>query len=236
MRHSRAAAAALAATLLTPFAASATDWKPSGELGYVMTSGNSETSSLNAKIGVLGEGTWVHDYYAAVLRGETDDTKTAQRFELAGKSGYKLSERSYVFGSGRYEKDDFSSFDNQITAAAGLGWYAVKNDKTTWLFEAGPGARRSELVTGEKETDFIGRGLMDVKHALSETTQFFETLLVETGSSNTFLQNDIGIAVSISKALALKAALQVRRNSETPRGVEKTDKLTTINIVWTPGA
>jgi putative salt-induced outer membrane protein len=226
----------VAAGMLVPCVALGTEWKPSGELGYVMTSGNSETSSLNAKVALQGEGTWVHDYYALVLRGETDDETTAQRYEVAGKSGYKFSERRYVFGSVRYENDDFAPFDYQVTGAGGLGWYALKSDATTWLFEVGPGARRSELVTGESETDFVGRGLMDLRHALTGTTQLIETLLVETGSSNTFLQNDLGVAVSISKSLALKAALQVRRNSETPPGVDRTDTLTTINVVWTPGA
>ena len=62
----------------------------------------------------------------------------------------------------------------------------------------------------------------------------FDTLLVEAGSDNTFVQNDIGIQVAINKTLALKAALQARHNTDVLDGIDKTDTLTTINLVWAP--
>jgi len=36
--------------------------------------------------------------------------------------------------------------------------------------------------------------------------------------------------------LALKAALQARHNTEAPDGLERTDTLTSVNIVWSPRA
>ena len=61
-------------------------------------------------------------------------------------------------------------------------------------------------------------------------------LTVEAADENTFAQNDIGIAVSINKTLALKAAFQARHNTEAPDGLERTDTLTSVNIVWSPRA
>ncbi len=227
-------ACALVAAL--PGVAGATDWKPQGELGLVITSGNSDTTTLNAKFQAKGEDEhWIHDYYALALRAKSDDVDTAKRFELGGKSGYKINDKSYFFGALRYENDDFSPYEDQTSFSVGYGVWAIKSDLTTLLFEIGPGVRRADPVGPEdSETDFIGRGLADFHHKFNASTEFYNTLLVEAASDNTFAQNDIGVQVKMSESLALKAGLQARHNTDVPLDVDKTDTLTTINVVWTP--
>jgi len=56
--------------------------------------------------------------------------------------------------------------------------------------------------------------------------------LVETGSDNTYLQNDIGLEVSINGALALRLGYQVRHNSDVLPGTEKTDTLATVGLIY----
>ena len=46
--------------------------------------------------------------------------------------------------------------------------------------------------------------------------------------------NDIGIAVSIHRSPALKAALQARHNTGVPDDRERTDTLASVNIVRSP--
>ena len=78
----------------------------------------------------------------------------------------------------------------------------------------------------------VGRGQLEFKHQLTGNTELYDTLLVESGSDNTFMQNDIGIAVAMNDRFALKAGLQARRNSNVEPGTKKTDTLTTINLVY----
>lgn len=225
----------LLACVALPFAANATDWKPAAEFGLVVSTGNSENTNINGKFALHGEDEqWIHDFGALYVRGETGDETTANRYELSGRSGYKFTERSYMFGSLRYENDDFAAFDYQAIASIGYGYFAIKNERTSLLFEIGPGYRRARLLTGESDGSVIGRGLVDYKHQFTDSTSFFDTLLVEGGSDNTFVQNDIGIQVAINKTLALKAALQARHNTDVLPGIDKTDTLTTINLVWAP--
>lgn len=73
---------------------------------------------------------------------------------------------------------------------------------------------------------------MEFETALTANTSLVDTLLVEAGSDNTFAQNDIGVAVSINEALALKAGLQARHNTDVWPTVKKTDTLTTLNLVY----
>jgi putative salt-induced outer membrane protein len=224
-----------------PMAASAMEWQPSAEAGVVATSGNSDTLNVNGRFALSGKDeSWIHDYYALALRNETDNETTANRYEFGGRSGWKFGERSYVFGALRYENDDFSTFDYQTVASIGYGVFAIQSEPTTLLFEIGPGYRWAKFADDIANTDdpdgAVLRGLMDFKHRFTANTSMFDTMVVEAGSDNTFVQNDLGILVSMTQTLALKAAFQVRHNTESVDGADRTDTLTTLNLVWTPGA
>jgi len=67
---------------------------------------------------------------------------------------------------------------------------------------------------------------------LSETTKIVERFLVETGSENTYLQNDLGLEVTIMGSLGLRVGYQIRHNSDVPPGVDKTDSLTTVGLIY----
>lgn len=215
-------------------------WKGAGELGLALTRGNSETESLNAKLGLSFEDAeWRHEVGAAVLRqkggaiGSDDLQLTANRYELLGSSAWKFSERAYLIGALRYEDDDFAPYEYQAIASIGVGWYAIRSDSTQLLLEGGPGYRRyKEVATGETDGEVVFRGRMAYNHAFNAQTSFENILLLEAGSSNTFAQNDSGVVVKMNDKLALKAGLQFRHNSDVAPGLKKTDSLFTTNLVY----
>jgi putative salt-induced outer membrane protein len=67
---------------------------------------------------------------------------------------------------------------------------------------------------------------------LTATTKVVDRFLVETGSSNTYFQNDLGLEVTITGALGLRVGYQVRHNTSVQPGVEKTDTLSTIGLQY----
>ena len=89
--------------------------------------------------------------------------------------------------------------------------------------------------THDSQGDVVGRGLMAYKHDFTDTTSLVDTLLVEAGADNTFLQNDAGLQVAMSKKLALKVGYQVRHNSDVAAGIKSTDELVTTNLVYNFG-
>jgi|HigsolmetaAR201D_1030396.scaffolds.fasta_scaffold04035_1 putative salt-induced outer membrane protein len=231
-------------------AAPADGWTGTGELGFAMSRGNARSENLNARL-AFGKETaqWKHEWYAAALRAKgevtgdfdgdgTDEERyelNANRYELGAASAYKFNDRSYVIGSGRYEHDEFSAYDYQATLSIGYGYRFVDNDRTHLSAEIGPGFRRArDAATGETENGAIGRARVNFSHKLTDNTELVDTLLVESGSDNTFAQNDLGLVVAMNEAFALKAGLQVRYNSDVDAaaGVKKTDTLTTINLVY----
>lgn len=177
---------------------------------------------------------------------------TANRYEGGASAGYKLDERSYIVGALRYENDDFSPFEYQAIASIGYGYTLLKNTTDELSAEIGPGYKRYQPVdtlgpdtsgnppapvlhTHDSQGELVGRGLIAYKHDFTDTTSFVNTLLVESGSDNTFLQNDSGLQVDMNKKLALKIGYQVRHNSDVAPGIKKTDQLMTTNLVYNFG-
>ncbi|TDR40390.1 putative salt-induced outer membrane protein [Tahibacter aquaticus] len=243
----------IATTLLAalPFAAFADGgWNGSGELGFAASRGNAKSENLNAKLNFSKEDdTWKDNFYLTALRSKGNSTSiqsidgvptavtsydyTANRYEAGASAGYKFDERSYLVGALRYENDDFSPFNYQAVVSLGYGYTAIKNERTELSFEVGPGYKRVEpVLTGETESDVVGRGLIGFKYRFNENTGFENTFLVEAGSDNTFYQNDAGLVVNMNKTLALKLGYQVRHNSDVAPGLKKTDQLMTTNLVY----
>lgn len=242
------AGASLSAVAADHPAASGPAWTGSGELGINAASGNSRSQNINAQLKVgLDDGRWHHAASALWLRnrGEVlvdrdwDGTAeeimedTANRYGLAVSSAYDLTPRSYLVGSLRYDHDDFASYLWRGTAAVGYGYRWLDDDRFKLVTEVGPGFRRSrDAYTGAIENEAIGRGLVDFSWRLTDNTRLLDTLLVESGRLNTYIQNDLGLQVGMSDRLALKLGYQVRYNTDVDPGFRKTDTVTMLNLVY----
>ena len=218
-------------------------WKASAEFGLAVASGNADSETVNGRFEFLREeDRWFYGLNAAALRAKADNQLSANRFDVGLKLGYDFSERTYGFGSLRYENDDFASYEYQVVAAAGVGYRFIDSERTTLVGELGPGVRRWQpidalqgtppvIVAFAEQTDSIIRGSLDLQHQLTPTASIGNRLLAESGGGSTFIQNDLGLTVKMSERFALKAGYQVRHTTDVPPDIEKTDTLFTTNLV-----
>lgn len=232
--HGLRLAALLLCGSLAAGAASAADWSGKGQLGGVLARGNTETETINANIDVAAViDRWTHKAGGSWLRTVNDDITSADRWELRGESDYKLTERGFLFGSLRYEDDRFTDFSYQATAAAGYGYHFIATGQTKLDGRIGAGLRRTELrLTGETGEDAILRGAVDYEHKITDTTLVYERFLVESGSDNTYLQNQLGLEVKINDTFALGLDYAVRHNTDVLPGTEETDQVFSVNLVY----
>ncbi|MBT2144176.1 MULTISPECIES: DUF481 domain-containing protein [unclassified Rhodanobacter] len=234
-------------------------WTGSGEFGFASATGNSRSENVNAKLGLSQENEqWKNNFFIDALRSKSQQTvvdaagntieqfnTTANRYDGGASVGLKLDPRSYIVGAARYEHDDFGANLWQGIVSLGYGYIALKDGRNELSFEIGPGYKRyrpadvDTVVDGvvvhqqqPTESEMVARGLANYKYKLTENTAFEDTLLMEAGSKNTYLQNDAGVAVSMTRKLALKVGFQVRHNSDVLPGTKKTDTLTTTNLVY----
>jgi len=210
------------------------DWTGKGNIGASFATGNSENQAASAALELKNTvDKWQHTIGFAGNYGSESGTTNAQRWEVRGQTQYAFTERAYAFGAGRYDDDRFSQFDYQASLAGGLGYRIIDSERTKLWVQGGPGYRYAEIrATGESEDGVIFRGDLGFDHQLTDTTKIVDRLLVEAGSDNTYVQNDLGLEVTIKGSLGLRLGYQVRHNTDVLPGVEKTDTLTTVGLLY----
>jgi len=212
----------------------ASKWKAEAELGYLKTSGNTDTESLHAKGKVVNEREkWKHTATAEITDKSDSGTTTAKRWFVTGKSEYKISDVSYLFVALSYENDDFSGYDYQATETFGYGYHAIREENLKLDLEAGAGARQSKLNTGASNSEAIARGAADLEWKISKTSTFTQHLLVEAGDDNTVSRSVTALKTQINGNLSSKIAYTIKNNSDVPAGVEKTDTELVVTLVYT---
>lgn len=215
-------------------------WSGEGEFGLVVTTGNTETETLNTALGAeYKREAWVHKAGLSALSASEDGTRTAERYQLTGKTEYHTSEVSHWFGSLRYEEDKFGGFDHQGILTAGYGRTLVDYETSFLDLEVGLGIRRTQVAedpeTGiqpDATSDAVLRGAAEYWWQFTENARLQNDFLVETGEENTFVQNKLGLRVAINHRFAVKLGYEVRHNTEVPADLEETDTVSTVNLVY----
>jgi putative salt-induced outer membrane protein len=225
-----------------------------GSLGITYNSGNTETQDLNAGLSLgYGHAQWEHKANLDALQSEKDDEKTAERYGLKLQSDYTLpNEISTIFGTVRYEDDQFSSYEYQASLVGGYGHHLIKTEPTKLKVEIGAGVRQSKLkdsvesgaeefsgderigltFKGGENTEAILHLVLNFSHKFTDQATFTQDLLVEAGSENIYTKSVSALDVKLMGNLALRLALEIRNNSEVTPGTEKTDTTTTMNLVY----
>jgi putative salt-induced outer membrane protein len=210
-------------------------WEGTGELGFVSTSGNTESQALNMRLNfLLNQERWVHRFTATALMTSENGINDNERYTAEVQSDRVLNEKSWLFGSFRWDSDKFGSYDPQYSLTAGYGHQLMKSETHELKGEIGAGYRKlEERVSGISSSDAIVRLLLDDTWQVFKTTVWTNRLLVETGSSNTFAQFNTGLTVSMTEAFAVKLGFEARHNTDIPPGdSEKTDTITSVNLVY----
>lgn len=238
---------AMATVFVSMGAVAQAAWTGKGEAGALISRGNAEATSANAKFDLSREeGAWKNSAFFGALYGKNASFTTAQRIEERWQTDYKISDRTFWFGAVRGEQDRFSGFEYQATLSTGLGYKFFDTEATKLTGTVGVGYRRLrpevlvksaagevlDRIKGDATGDAVGTAGLDYEHTLTSTTRILNKLLVESGSNNTSAQNDFGIQVSMTDKLALGVGYGVRYNTDPPPGSKKTDQVTTLNVVY----
>ncbi len=224
---------ALAAAQVAGAAEGEGPWEGTATLGYLATSGNSDSLSVNAGAEVsYTTGRWQHLAEVSAIGAQQEEETTAEAYKAVWRSEYSFSETDYLFGRLRWQKDKFSGYDQQITESLGYGRRLLDSDRHTLNAEVGIGARQSDLRDGSSEEEVILRGALDYTWQFSETAQFAQYFGVESGSENTFIESVSELKATLVGELALVASYTIRRNTTVPAGSEKTDTFTALSLEY----
>ncbi len=216
-------------------------WSGEASAGLVVTTGNSESSTVNAKGELVYRSErWRNTFNAATIKAEQTtagvEQKTAERYSAGNKTDFNFTERDYAFLALEFDKDLVGPVRERTSETVGYGRKVLTGPVHLLELEIGAGVRQTEAQgTGEKNNDAIGRGRAAYKWNFSETSYLGETVKVESGDSNTTTESVTELRVSLVEKLFALASYTVRTNTDVPPGAEKTDTITAISLGWTFG-
>ena len=241
-------AALCAALLVCTDAYAISAWATHGALGVVMARGNPNTNSGNAKVAVARRlGRWTYSAALGALYASTNGVTTEQ--DTNGHLGMDLafSRRTFWFAGLRYDRNLFSGFAYQASVASGIGRMLLRSKVNSLSAELGAGFRRElpeqleqnafGAVISRKRLaavdDAVLHARAQFRHRLSRNSTLLNTLLVESGSSDTMSADDLSLQVRMRKTLSLAVGLQVTNNTSPPAGkLRHTDTVMTVNLVY----
>lgn len=222
-------------------------WTGKGQAGLVSTQGNSSAKTANVALDLsLVHGAWKHSAHLGGLYAQSAGITSADRWDALWQSNYLITTRVLAFGTLRYSRDMFSGFQYQASAAAGIG-YKLFDGKTIHLtVQGGAGYRRTQpenilrnsagLVSSRTLLAATGNAILtagvDYSQDLTGTTTLSDKLLIESGSSDTLVNDALALTVKISTKLALSVGYRLQNNSKPPAGLKKLDTMETIDLVY----
>lgn len=239
--RSRALVAAIliAPLLIAPKALNAQEveeegpWSGKATLGFLGTSGNTESSTLNTAAEVsYAVGNWTHIAEAFAISSTEGEITTAEAYALGWKSERSLTEHDYLFGRLDWRKDLFGGYDTQFSQTIGYGRRVFDLEKHTLNAEIGVGARQSELQSGIKENETILRAGGYYTWQFSETAEFHQDLTAESGGENTYLESYTAISAKLFGDLALVASYTIKHNTDVPLLTEETDTYSALSLEY----
>ena len=209
-------------------------WKDTAELGYVLTSGNSNSSTLGLK------NTTAYDWQSARFEmklgairvestptasfavpdgtdfklGDTDPEVTAESYFLNGRYDRNITEKFFWFAGAGWDRNTFAGIQNRYTAFGGVGNIWFDSDRIKW--------RTDYALTYTKEEDVVEPADFDGTFAGARVSSAFLYKWSETGSygNDTVVDENLDhtadlrvnmtnwVAVNMSTHLALKVSLQ----------------------------
>lgn len=229
------AIAAVACLSLMPALAQAAPWSGDVALGYLATTGNSKTSSLNGKFSVVyAQERWKNTFSAAAINTYADNVSSAESYAANEQLDYNFTTRDYAFGAVEWNKDLFAAIRERTSETAGYGRHVLVGPTHFLDLELGIGARQQQTndVPRERESEFIERGAVKYRWAITQTTTFIEALKVESGHSNTYSESATSLKLQIVGSLFANLSYTIKNNSQSAPDTKKTDTEAAVTVSY----
>jgi putative salt-induced outer membrane protein len=228
----------IALTLLVPLTAAAQPAADrvtgSAALGYLATSGNTESSNANASFNLAWDrgGNWQHEWNALAVSARTAGATTAEAYAASYQARRDFSEFDYLFAAGNWRQDRFSGYARQVAQTMGYGRRLIDAERHVLSVEGGFGAKQSRLVDGTDLDEGILRAGLDYALRISESSDFSQRLLTEAGEENRYTESVSALRMRLINNIALVLSYTIKNNSDVPPGIEGTDTFTAVSFEY----
>jgi putative salt-induced outer membrane protein YdiY len=213
-------------------------WTVTASAGAALTSGNSDTSSLNAAYDITYDPPNRHVVKSdgLALRARTEGELTANRIGVNVRDEYHLTPRLFVFGQNQYLKDQFKSIDYLIAPTGGVGFKVIDTMATKLGVDGSAGGvweKNPGLDVNASGALAVGQKLTQTLTSNTTLTEAFTGLWKTSDFEDSLFTLGIGVAVAMSTHTQLKLeALDTFKNRTPNPTIEKNDLALLFSFVY----
>jgi putative salt-induced outer membrane protein YdiY len=213
-------------------------WTVQLSAGLALTSGNSDTSTVNAAYDLVYDPQTknVVKSDALLLRGKTEGELSANRFGFNVRDEYSLTKRAFVFAQNAFLKDEFKNIDYLVAPTGGLGYRLFDTMATKLSVDGSVGAVWEKNPGFEVSSSGAVTAGEKLSHAITATTTITQSVtgLWKTKNFDDALYTfGAGVAASMSTRTQLKIELlNTYKNLPPLPTVQKNDVALLMAIVY----
>ena len=206
-------------------------WSGKVRAGLRVDSGNSDHQSYTLGVDVTRELIgWGFDGSIDYAYSETDNVTGVDELIVDARGERELGERWTAFVEGNYERDELASFDFTAFAGAGLGYRIFEREDLNWTLRAAPGARFTDPIGGELQTDPAVELGSSFEWALTETaslTSESSVIVADAASAD----QEFALTTRVGGAWAVELKYRYQYEFEPLPGFENADSRVDVSLV-----
>ncbi len=218
-------------------------WQGTADVGFSLTSGNSDTKALRAGFAAKREA--LKDkisVYANAIQASNSNSgisiTTAQAVYGGIRYDYNLSKKTFVFASGDFEYDKPQLLNLRSVIGAGFGYKMIRSERTKLDLFGGATYNRENFSTGLKRNSAEALFGDDLSFQLTDSVaieQRFKAYPSLTNFGDFRAIFDASVITSLNEWLGWQVTFSDRYNSNPTAGAVSNDILFTTGLRATFG-
>jgi putative salt-induced outer membrane protein YdiY len=211
-------------------------WSGTAGAGLALTSGNSDTLTINLAFDATRDPKTrnVMKWTGLFLRGKQDDVLVANRLSLAFRDQYALGSRSFLFAQTDYLRDTFKLIDYLVAPTAGAGYKLVDAATTKFAVDAGIGAEIEKNPDLDARTSVALTAGEKFEHRLTPTSTIKHAatgLWKANELSDALYTFSVGLGTKISERLQLSVDVLDTLKNRPPTPATKKNDLALVTAI-----
>ena len=213
-------------------------WTVTASAGLALTSGNSDTSTVNAAYDIVydRQSRNVIKSDGLFLRGKTEGELSANRIGLNIRDEYSLTPRVYILGQNQYLNDEFKDIDYLLAPTFGVGYKLFDTMATQMSVDASAGGvweKNSGFEVFASGAVAVSEKLMRTVTASTTLTQTFAGLWKTNDFEDAMFTLGVSLAASMSTRTQLKLEiLDTFKNKPPLPTIQQNDVAVLMAIVY----
>ena len=209
------------------------NWKGEGQIGASQSSGNTKSAGLSAGVALSRQGIdWTHKLRAQADYQRTNGRTSVERYVAELEPQYRINDRTFAFGLGRWEHDRILGYDTRWNMSGGLGYKVLDGKKMTLSLKGGPAYRQTDFVSGQEDTELTALAGVDFGWQLSPTLRLTQVASTIVGEANSSTSSLTALNAKLTGALSARIAYSAQIDTSPPPGIESVDTQTRFTLVY----